>query len=122
MRFRDVLRTMLRAASAPPVYSDTSNAAPGRPHHGRRGVGPDAIVPVPWLRMRDSRFLEPSRPRLSHGRHARRHRNPTAELTARLAYTASWEGRFIVPTPKPRIVVPAPAEAERIAFKSPHKE
>ncbi len=35
--------------------------------------------------------------------------NLAAEITAQLAHIASWGGRFIIPIPEPRVMVPAPA-------------
>lgn len=83
---------------------------------GRRGGGrADAdgfFRPRPGSRSVEARPL----------RRSRHSNNPTAEITAQLAQIASWKGLFIAPIPGPRIVVPAPAETERISFESPHKE
>jgi len=35
--------------------------------------------------------------------------NLTAEITAQLARIASWDGRFIIPIPEPRVIAPASA-------------
>ena len=82
---------------------------------GRRDGRADAdglFRPRPGSRSADARPLRRSR----HGD------DPLAEITAQLAHIASWEGFFITPIPEPRIVVPTPAETERISSPSPHKE